>query len=47
MGESEAPGGGGSFFLLKIPGEGVGGERGPRGQEDVCGELGNFGGGGG
>ena len=49
-GEFEEPGGGGIGFLLKMPGGGGGvlqeGE-GPRGREGVCGELGNYGTGGG
>ena len=44
--ESEAPGGRGIHFLLKIPGRGGGFQEGPRGREGVCGELGNWGGGG-
>ena len=35
---------GGSFFLIENPRRGGGG--GPRGREGVCGELGNFFGGG-
>ena len=46
MGESEAPGGGGDRFLLKVPGGGEGFLDGPRGREGVGGELGNFFGGG-
>ena len=39
---------GGVRFLLKIAGRGgVSGAERPRGQEGVCGELGNLGGGGG
>ena len=46
-GESEALGGGrGVRFLLKIP-QGGGVSRRGRGREGVCGELGNFWGGGG
>ena len=47
-GEFEAPGEGGDRFLLKLPeGGGFLQEReGPRGEEGVCGELGNLGGGG-
>ena len=39
--------GGGSVFLLKIPGGGVGEFQRGRGREGVCGKLGNFFGGGG
>ena len=46
-GESEATGGGGVDFLLKVPqGGGSPGGGGPRGREGVCGKLGNSGGGG-
>ena len=43
--ESEAPGGAGRFFI-ENPTRGVGFSRRGRGREGVCGELGNFGGGG-
>ena len=38
--------GGGIGFLLKIPRRGVSGGEGPRGREGICGEPGNFLGGG-
>ena len=38
--------GGDGFFSLKIPREGFQEGEGPRGREGVCGELGNFFGGG-
>ena len=48
MGESEVPGGGGVRFLIENPrGEGCQEGEGPRGREGVCGELGEFLGGGG
>ena len=45
-GEFEAPGRGGSAFIENPRGGGLPGREGPRGRESVCGELGNFGGGG-
>ena len=44
-GESEAPGGGWDRLLIENPRRG--GSRRGRGREGVCGELGNFSGGGG
>ena len=45
-GESEAKGGWGVDFLLKIPGGGSPGGRGAKGPGGCLGELGNWGGGG-